>query len=91
MPLPDTAHLSLHVRSNALQSKPKRAMIVRMSAETLDALEAFPNHPPMSLDFGDNPVSILPCLVHSLSNPLSGHLHRRHLLSNASTAGELSP
>ncbi|KAH0828047.1 hypothetical protein J3R83DRAFT_3697 [Lanmaoa asiatica] len=55
MPLPDSTPLSLQVSSNAVQSKPKRAMIVRMSAETLDALEAFPNHPPMSFEFGDNP------------------------------------
>ncbi|KAN0091339.1 hypothetical protein V8E55_004905 [Tylopilus felleus] len=55
MPLPDSAQLSLQVNSNAVQSKPKHAMIVRMSAETLDALEAFPNHPPLSFDFGDHP------------------------------------
>ncbi|KAG8214108.1 hypothetical protein J3R82DRAFT_10868 [Butyriboletus roseoflavus] len=55
MPLPSSAPLSLQVSSNAVQSKPKRAMIVRMSAETLDALEAFPNHPPLSFDFGDVP------------------------------------
>ncbi|KIJ68055.1 hypothetical protein HYDPIDRAFT_148312 [Hydnomerulius pinastri MD-312] len=58
MPLPDNAPLSLQVPSslrNAVQSKPKQAMIVRMSAETLEALEAFPSHPPMSFEFGDNP------------------------------------
>ena len=59
MPLPDSAPLSLQVNPNAVQSKPKRAMIVRMSAETLDALDAFPNHPPLSFDFGDLPVSAL--------------------------------
>ncbi|KAF8134447.1 hypothetical protein EV363DRAFT_1323555, partial [Boletus edulis] len=55
MPLPDSTCLSLQVNSNAVQSKPKRAMIVRMSAETLDALEAFPNNPSLSFDFGDIP------------------------------------
>lgn len=85
MPLPDSAPLSLQVSSNAVQSKPKCAMIVRMSAETFDALETFPNHPQMSFDFGDNPVSIVPCRVHSHSNPLPGYLHRRHLLSNGSS------
>ncbi|KAI6166045.1 hypothetical protein EDD17DRAFT_1550384 [Pisolithus thermaeus] len=58
MPLPDAGPLSLHVHSslgNAVQSKPKQAMIVRLSAETLEALEAFPNHPEMHFDFGDNP------------------------------------
>ncbi|KIK27576.1 hypothetical protein PISMIDRAFT_8008 [Pisolithus microcarpus 441] len=56
MPLPDTGPLSLHSGlGNAVQSKPKQAMIVRLSAETLEALEAFPNHPEMHFDFGDNP------------------------------------
>ncbi|KAL4073800.1 hypothetical protein V8B97DRAFT_1936433 [Scleroderma yunnanense] len=58
MPLPDNGPLSLHVHSslgNAVQSKPKQAMIIRMSAETLEALESFPNHPEMHFDFGDNP------------------------------------
>ncbi|KAH7888931.1 hypothetical protein F5I97DRAFT_1925479 [Phlebopus sp. FC_14] len=58
MPLPDNTPLSLQVPSNlgnAVQSKPKRAMIVRMSAETLEALEAFPNQPQMQVEFGDNP------------------------------------
>ncbi|KAI9571207.1 hypothetical protein HD554DRAFT_2187682 [Boletus coccyginus] len=55
MPLPNGAPLALLVNSNAVQSRPKRAMIVRMSAETLDALEAFPAHPPLSIDFGGNP------------------------------------
>lgn len=58
MPLPDSGPLSLHVHSslgNAVQSKPKQAMIIRMTAETLEALEAFPNHPEMHFDFGDNP------------------------------------
>ncbi|KAI6040202.1 hypothetical protein EDC04DRAFT_2894202 [Pisolithus marmoratus] len=58
MPLPDTSPLSLHVHpslGNAVQSKPKQAMIVRLSAETLEALESFPNHPEMHFDFGDSP------------------------------------
>ena len=70
MPLPESA-LSLHVHSNAVQSKPKRAMIVRMSAETLDALDTFPNHPPLSFTFGDAPVSL------SLSLPLPCQPPRR--------------
>ncbi|KAG9316843.1 hypothetical protein JVU11DRAFT_2913 [Chiua virens] len=55
MPLPNSAPLSLQVNLNAVQSKVKHAMIVRMSAETLDALEAFPHHPPLSFDFSDVP------------------------------------
>jgi len=60
MPLPDSATLSLQGHSkpgDALPSIPKQAMIVRMSAETLDALEMFPNQPPMEFAFGKNPVS----------------------------------
>jgi len=60
MPLPANGTLSLQGHSkpgDALPSKPKQAMIVRMSAETLDALEAFPNQPPMEFAFGRNPVS----------------------------------
>ena len=60
MPLPGNRTLSLQGHSkpgDALPSKPKQAMIVRMSAETLDALEAFPNQPPMEFVFGRNPVS----------------------------------
>jgi RNA polymerase II elongation factor ELL len=34
-------------------------MIVRMSAETLEALEDFPDHPQMDFEFGDSPVSLL--------------------------------
>ncbi|KAG6335958.1 hypothetical protein ID866_3134 [Astraeus odoratus] len=58
MPLPTGGPLSLHVHSslgNAVQSKPKQAMIIRMSAETLEALESFPTHPEMNFDFGDAP------------------------------------
>ncbi|EGN99749.1 hypothetical protein SERLA73DRAFT_179932 [Serpula lacrymans var. lacrymans S7.3] len=56
MPLPGDGVLSLQGLSrpgDALHSKPKQAMIVRMSAETLEALEAFPNHPPMDFEFGE--------------------------------------
>lgn len=56
MPLPGTGPLSVHSSlGNAVQSKPKQAMVVRLSAETLEALESFPNHPEMHFDFGDNP------------------------------------
>lgn len=35
-------------------------MIVRMSAETLEALEDFSSNPAMNFEFGDNPVSPSP-------------------------------
>lgn len=61
MPLPGNGTLSLQGPSrlgDAQQSKPKQAMLVRMSAETLEALE---DHPKMEFEFGENPVSaVLP-------------------------------
>ncbi|KAI9458539.1 hypothetical protein F5148DRAFT_983707 [Russula earlei] len=33
----------------------KRAMIIRMSEETLEALAAYPAHPPLQFEFGDTP------------------------------------
>lgn len=36
----------------------KRAMIIRMSEETLEALAAYPAHPPLQFEFGDSPVCI---------------------------------
>ena len=61
MPLPHNTALSLLGYSrpgDAVQSKPKQAMIIRMSAETLDALESFPNHPQMEFELGANPVRL---------------------------------
>ncbi|KAH7911033.1 hypothetical protein BJ138DRAFT_1151642 [Hygrophoropsis aurantiaca] len=57
MPLPDGATLSLQGHSrlgDTVQSKPKQAMIVRMSAETLEALESSTNSPRMEFEFGEN-------------------------------------
>ena len=59
MPLPANAVLSLHGHvGHAVpeQAKTKQAMIVRMSAETFEALEAQPNPPKVEVEFGDNPV-----------------------------------
>lgn len=59
MPLPSNGSLSLLGYSrpgDTVQSRPKQAMIVRMSVETLDALEAFPNQPQLDFEFGDMPV-----------------------------------
>ncbi|KAH9948660.1 hypothetical protein B0H21DRAFT_805422 [Amylocystis lapponica] len=57
MPLPGNGTLSLQGQGrpgDTLYSKPKRAMIVRMSAETFEALEGFPNQPKMEFEFGEN-------------------------------------
>ncbi|KAI0339830.1 hypothetical protein BDW22DRAFT_546547 [Trametopsis cervina] len=58
MPLPANGVLSLqgHVGPGVTeQSKPKQAMVVRMSAETFEALEAQPALPKVEVEFGDNP------------------------------------
>ena len=65
---PRCGPLSLHVHSswgNTVRLKPKQAVIIRMSTETLEALESFSNHPEMHFDFGSNPVS--PPSIHSHS------------------------
>ena len=65
----------------------KRAMIIRMSEETLEALAAYPAHPPLQFEFGDTPVRIPhPSLVSCSSfNPCKhlGHPHRVHVLPHA--------
>ncbi|OAX41123.1 hypothetical protein K503DRAFT_736194 [Rhizopogon vinicolor AM-OR11-026] len=58
MPLPSGTQLSLQGHSrpgDTVHTKPKQAMIVRMSAETLEALEDFSNNPEMNFQFGDSP------------------------------------
>ncbi|KAH7919416.1 hypothetical protein BV22DRAFT_861485 [Leucogyrophana mollusca] len=57
MPLPNGATLSLvgHRRpGDIVQTKPKQAMLVRMSTEMLEALESSTHHPPMEFEFGEN-------------------------------------
>ncbi|KAH9961277.1 hypothetical protein BC827DRAFT_336155 [Russula dissimulans] len=65
----------------------KRAMIIRMSEQTLDALAAYPTHPPLQFEFGDTLVcasftfSLFPRTIHT---PLSsGYPHCIHLLPHA--------
>lgn len=58
MPLPSGTPLSLQGHSrpgDTVQTKPKHAMIVRMSAETLEALEDLSSSPVMNFEFGDSP------------------------------------
>ena len=62
MPLPTDTQLSLlgcsHIGS-AIQSKTKKAMVIRMSAETLDAIGAFSGQPQLDFVFGPNPVRMV--------------------------------
>ena len=59
MPLPPNGILSLQGPvgpGGADTLKPKQAMIVRMSQETFEALEAQPNPPKVEVEFGANSV-----------------------------------
>ncbi|KAF8200872.1 hypothetical protein BJ912DRAFT_586242 [Pholiota molesta] len=58
MPLPTNSSLVLLPSSkpgDALHAKPKHAMLLRMSSQTLDALESFPTNPQVQFQFGDSP------------------------------------
>jgi hypothetical protein len=55
MPLPTDTPLSLQGFS-AAQSKPKQAVVVRMSAETLDALDALPAGAKIEFEYPSNPT-----------------------------------
>jgi hypothetical protein len=85
MPLPPDCILPLFAQpspSEMVSAKSRQAMIVRMSAETLDALELAAQS--MDVEFSDNPVRLLHS---SYSSPLScfvaGNLHRKLFLSYA--------
>jgi hypothetical protein len=54
MPLPVAINGTISLQ--APQPLTKRAMIIRMSDETLDALAAYPVQPPLQFEFGDTPV-----------------------------------
>lgn len=61
MPLPTNTSIPLLGCSRpgeVAPSKPKQAMIVRMSAEAFDALQAFPNHPQMIFQFDEKSVRL---------------------------------
>ena len=60
MPLPINTTLSLLGASrpgDALPSKPKKAMLIRMSSEIFDALEAT-TQPLVQFEFGEKPVCL---------------------------------
>ena len=62
MPLPENTTISLQGHSrpeDALHSKPKQAIFLRMSAETLEALQASPL-PQVQFTFGKRSVSSIP-------------------------------
>lgn len=60
MPLPGNGTLSLHGYSrigDTATTEPKKGMIIRMSPETLDALQDNLQKPNIELQLEDNPVS----------------------------------
>jgi len=63
MPLPVAINGTIALQGptrqgDAHQPLTKRAMIIRMSDETLEALAAYPAHPPLQFEFGDTPVCV---------------------------------
>ena len=63
MPLPPDSTLALLPHTNPGElghSKPKQAMIVRLSADTLDALQSYNGDKPLlDFEFADIPVATL--------------------------------
>ncbi|KAL6305214.1 hypothetical protein BKA93DRAFT_237617 [Sparassis latifolia] len=57
MPLPESGTLSLQCPrpGEATYSKPRQAMLLRMSQETLEALEGYPKQPEVEIELGANP------------------------------------
>ena len=70
MPLPSNCALSLlgHSRpGDTVHSKPKQAIIIRLSTEILDALEANPDA--IKVDFSGSPARTIFCPgLHSLTS-----------------------
>ena len=63
MPLPVAINGTIALQGptrqgDAPQPLTKRAMIIRMSEETLEALAAYPTHPPLQFEFGETSVRI---------------------------------
>jgi RNA polymerase II elongation factor ELL len=88
MPLPVAINGTISLQGptrqgDAPQSLTKHAMIIRMSEETLEALAAYPAHPPLQFQFGDTPVSVPHHrLISSLSfnsSTLSSHTQGIHI------------
>ncbi|KAJ7594762.1 hypothetical protein C8J56DRAFT_1023287 [Mycena floridula] len=90
MPLPVNSPMSLqseHSQPDTVHLKPKRAMIVRLSPESLKALEDYPNQPPMFFEFGDQPGIYIGDQFFSMKPPVEDIRHELYL--RASTAGRL--
>jgi hypothetical protein len=90
MPLPINTTLSLFGASrpgDALPSKPKKAMLVRLSSDILDTLEASVQ-PLVQFELGENPVRPPQPSAFSYNIDLSssGSLHWRQMLSRNSFA-----
>lgn len=92
MPLPVAINGAITLQGptrqgDAPQPLTKRAMIIRMSEETLAALASFPAHPRLQCEFGDSPVCIphLTLISLSLLNPCAhlGYSHRIRVLPHA--------
>jgi len=74
MPLPPDCTLPLFTQPSASEmvpAKSRQAMIVRMSTETLDALELAAQN--MDIEFSDNPV----CFLRSFQQPFFSDLCHR--------------
>jgi hypothetical protein len=72
MPLPENTTISLHGHSrpeDAFSSKPKQAIFLRMSAETLEALQTSPL-PQVQFTFGKRSVSSVPTARSPQLDPL---------------------
>ncbi|KAH9998483.1 hypothetical protein BJV74DRAFT_883171 [Russula compacta] len=96
MPLPVAVNGTVSLQGptrqgDAPQPLTKRAMIIRMSEETLEALAAYPAHPPLQFEFGDTPVRVYTIHYYSflcfnsctLPSQPPGYSHRVYFLPNA--------
>ncbi|KAK2467762.1 hypothetical protein APHAL10511_000057 [Amanita phalloides] len=91
MPLPSNCALSLlgHSRpGDTVHSKPKQAIIIRLSTEILDALEANPDA--IKIDFNDSPV-LWAGSAHFAMNPAKETLHHELYLRAASATKKHAP
>ncbi|KAF8159538.1 hypothetical protein B0H34DRAFT_796776 [Crassisporium funariophilum] len=88
MPLPPNTTLSLlgHSRpGDTMHSKPKQAMIIRMSVETLDALESIPGRPQLELEFGDNPGIYVGDTYFPMRHQQETTIHELYLRASSAT------
>lgn len=76
MPLPVGTSCSLH-RGDLLQQAPKQAMIVRLSSETLQALQDF-SLPAVDFEFGNTQVRVSCFTLAPMTLIVyAGHIRRR--------------